>query len=134
MDAVSLMNVFAAGLVPLFVGYAWYHPKIFGAHWVRLMRITPEMAERGQVKRLRYSLYSICAGVATAFVMSLVASAWDIESIPHSIGLAFLLWLGFMVPTSLGDVLWELKPSALYFIDASYWLISFIAMALILSL
>ena len=132
MDVFEVPNVLAAGLVPLIVGFFWYHPRVFGAPWVRMMCITPEMAERGQGSRMRHTLVSLVAGVAAASVMSLVAAAWGAESIAGTVWLAFLLWLGFMVPTSLGDVLWELKPRTLYLIDSAYWLVSFTAMALVL--
>src|SRR3989344_5663905 len=66
MDVFEVPNVLAAGLVPLIVGFFWYHPRVFGAPWVRMMSITPEMAERGQGSRMRHTLISLVAGVAAA--------------------------------------------------------------------
>lgn len=129
---LTILPVVAAGLVPLIVGAAWYHPRVFGRPWVRLMRVTPEMADRGQPKRLRYTLVSLVGGLVTAFVMRMLSDAWGAEQVPQALALATLAWAGFMIPTSLGDVLWELKPFTLYAIDALYWLVSFILMALIL--
>jgi len=41
-------------------------------------------------------------------------------------------WIGFVAPAMLGQVLWEQKPFSLYLINAGYWLVSFIAMAIVL--
>ena len=132
MDVFEVPNVLAAGLVPLIVGFFWYHPRVFGAPWVRMMRITPEMAERGQGSRMRHTFVSLVAGIVAASVMSVIATVWGAESVAGTIWLALLLGVGFMVPTSLGDVLWELKPLKLYLIDSIYWLVSFIVIGPVL--
>jgi len=45
-----------------------------------------------------------------------------------------LAWLGLVVPVSLGIVLWEGKSWKLWFINASSYLVTLLAMGIILGL
>ena len=80
-----------------------------------------------------YAFLALLAGMLLAWVMNYVAIAFGIYDWVGAIfELALWCWLGFVVPTMLGMVLWEQKPVKLYLINVLYWLVSFIAMALIL--
>lgn len=102
---------------------------------MRLANVTPEMAERGKKMMPLSILLSLFGGMLIAYVMNYVGIAFHIYDWVGAIfELALWSWLGFVVPTSLGTILWEQRPFKLYLINVLYWLVTFIAMALILVL
>lgn len=133
MIAVSLLPIAASGVASVLIGWIWYHPRVFGTTWMRLANITPEMAERGKKMMPLSVVLSLCGSMLVAYVMNYVGIAFHIYDWVGAIfELALWCWLGFVVPTSLGMVLWEQRPLKLYFINVFYWLVTLMVMALIL--
>lgn len=131
---VTFWPILAAGVASVLIGWVWYHPKVFGAAWMRLANVTPEMAERGKERMPFYVIFALLASMLVAYVMNYFGIAWGVYDWIGAIELGFWCWLGFVAPTMLGMVLWEQKPFRLYLINALYWLVAFVAMALILQL
>lgn len=132
MNILTFLPIIAAGLANLILGYIWYHPKVFGSAWMRLSNVTPEMAEKGGRRSHLYGILALVAGMAVASVMSYLASISGTQDPLHAIYLGALLWVGFIAPTMLGTILWDHKSIWFYCINAGYWLVSFIVIALIL--
>lgn len=133
MIVVSFWPIVAAGIASVLIGWVWYHPRVFGSAWMRLANVTPEMAERGKKMMPLHALIGLCASMFIAYVMNYVGIAFQIyDWVGAVFDLALWCWLGFVVPTMLGQVLWEQRPFKLYLINAFFWLVSFVAMALIL--
>lgn len=133
MVAVTLWPILAAGVSSILIGWIWYHPRVFGTTWMRLANVTPEMAERGKKMMPLSVILSLCGSMLVAYVMNYVGIAFHIfDWVGAIFELALWCWLGFIVPTSLGMVLSEQRPLKLYLINVFYWLVAFIAMALIL--
>lgn len=134
MYEVTLMPIVIAAIANVILGFLWYHPSVFGGAWMRLTGITPELAERGK-KRMPISVIAaFLASMVVAYVMSYFGIAWGVFDWLSAIELGFWLWIGFTAPAMLGSVLWDQKPLRLYFINALFWLVSFIVMAVILVL
>lgn len=133
MIVVTIWPIVAAGIAAVLIGWVWYHPRVFGTTWMRLANVTPEMAERGKKMMPLSVMLSLCGSMLIAYVMNYIGIAFYIyDWVGAVFELALWSWLGFVVPTSLGIVLWEQRPLKLYFINIFYWLVTFVAMALIL--
>lgn len=130
--AVPVFSIIIAGIASALVGFLWYHPRVFGAAWMRMSNVTPEMANASRRGMLVRALVALVAATIAAFVMSFFMLAWGISDWIGCVVLAFWCWLGFVAPAMLGQVLWERKPFALYLINSLYWLVSFVIIALIL--
>jgi hypothetical protein len=46
---MNYLSLIAAALVPMAVGFVWYHPKTFGNTWMRAAGITEEMIKTGNM-------------------------------------------------------------------------------------
>ena len=46
MIEVSFLPIFFAGVASIVIGFAWYHPKVFGGAWMRLSNLSPEAVEK----------------------------------------------------------------------------------------
>jgi len=132
MTVATLWGVLIAGIASVLLGWAWYHPKVFGTAWMRMTGMTPEMAERGKKRMHLMAVFGLIASMVVAWVMSYVGVLLGVYDWFGAVELGFWCWLGFVAPTMLGMVLWDQKPFRLYLINALYWLASFIVMALIL--
>jgi len=132
---VTFWPIVAAGVASVLIGWVWYHPRVFGTIWMRLANVTPEMAERGKKMMPLSVILSLAGSMLIAYVMNYVGIAFHIfDWVGAVFELALWCWLGFVVPTSLGTILWEQRPFKLYLINTLYWLVTFIVMALILVL
>lgn len=129
---INLLSVLIAALSSVVLMYVWYHPKVFGSAWARMSGITPEMAEKGKRRMPLMMVLALIASIIVAYVMTYFSIAWGVFDWIGAIELGFWCWAGFTAPTMIGMVLWEQKSFKVYLINASYWLVSFVVMALIL--
>ena len=134
MTEASLWPIVAAGIASTLLGWVWYHPKVFGTAWMRMSGITPEMAERGKKRMPLYALIAFLASMIVAYVMRHFAIAWGVYEWVGAVELGLWLWIGFVMPPMLGMILWEHKPVRLYLINTLYWLVAFVAIAIVLVL
>ena len=132
MYEVSFLPIFVSGIVTVIIAFGWYHPKVFGSAWMRMAGISPEAAERGKKKMPIAVAAAFFSSMLIAYVMNYFGGAWGVYDIVGAVELGAWSWLGFVAPTMLGIVLWEQKPFKLYLINALYWLVSFIAIAITL--
>lgn len=81
------------------------------------------------------------AGTYFLMILSTLVSVLVLGTFIHSLGatdamtgavIAFFVWLGFVTPITLGSVLWEGKPWALWMINNGYNLVSYMIMGAIL--
>lgn len=132
MIEVTLIKVLAAGFSSVVLGFIWYHPRVFGAAWMRLVNMTPEMAARGKRRMPLNTVFAMLSGMLVAYVMGYVGIAWGFYDWIGAIVLGLWSWIGFVAPTMFSLVLWEQRSFKLYLIDALYWLAAFLVIAIIL--
>ncbi len=128
----AVVPILLAGVVSAVIGFAWYHPRVFGGVWMRLSGVTPETVERGKKKMHVYASLALLASIVAAYVLHWLIVATDARGILGAVKLAVLAWFGFVAPAMSGIVLWEQKPVALYLVNTLYWLVSFVVMSVVL--
>lgn len=68
----NFIAVFAAALIPMVVGFIWYHDKVFGKRWQVLAEMTPEKmqgANMGRIFGISYLLSVLAAITLNVFVV-----------------------------------------------------------------
>ncbi len=53
----SYLAIVLAGLIPMILGFVWYHPKVFGAAWMKSLGFTEETLRQGNM--------AVTMGIAT---------------------------------------------------------------------
>ncbi len=134
MYEVTLWPVLAAGIANLVIGFIWYHPSVLGTIWMQLAGIAPAQMEAGKKKMPIIMIVAVLAAVVMAYVMAHFGIAWGVFDVVGAVELAFWLWIGFVVPVSLGVVLWEGKSVKLFAINVGYWLVAMVVASIILVL
>ena len=69
-----------------------------------------------------------------AYVLAHFLIIGEAITISDALQIAFWLWLGFIVTTKLGDVLWGDDPVALYILNIAQYLVAMSVMSIILTL
>ncbi len=130
--SVNYLAVVVAAVVSIIIGSLWYSPLLFGNVWMRLQRFTKKDMDKAKQKGMVKSYIMASIGsLVTAFVLGYLIDMIG-KDVYTGILLALLAWLGFIVTTSLGSVLWEGKPVSLYVLNILFHLVNLVVMGLIL--
>lgn len=133
MYEIALLPVIVAAVVNVAIGFAWYHPSVFGTMWMNWSGVRPNMEEAK--KKMPVSVgAAFLASVLTAYVLNHFGIAWGVFDAVAAFELGFWTWAGFVAPVMLGIVLWEGKPIKLYVLNIAYWLVALVAMSEVLVL
>lgn len=107
-----LWGVVGSGvLVSVILGSIWYGP-LFGKKWMSLMGVDPNDSKRMEEgKKNMWKMYGIqmVSSAVTIAVLTIVVQNFDAILPKEIIGISLLVWIGFVVPTEVGAVLWSGK-------------------------
>lgn len=135
---INYWAVIVAAIVNFILGYLWFGP-VFGKAWMKASGMQkPAVIDEAMKK-------SMMRGYAGTFVGSLLmsyalshfilfAAAYMGGSLMMS-GLitAFWMWVGFILPVTVGVVFWDNKSWKYWTVTYTYYLVGLLAMAAILS-
>lgn len=132
---INLLAVLVAALASMVIGSMWYSPMLFGNIWQKYsgVKMDPKADKKAQQKMM---LTSFGLGFLSSLVMGAVLAQLivltDMEGAAGGAQVAFWTWLGFVVTTQLGAVIWEMKSYKLLLIGASNMLVTLLVMGVIL--
>ena len=136
MVPINYLAVLASTIMMMVLGFLWYGP-IFGKQWQSLMGFTAEDMNEAKAKGM-VKTYAIMA--LGALVMSFVlahslifaSNYMKVTGVVAGLEVGIWNWLGFIVPVSIGSVLWDGKPWKYWVITYGYNLVGMLTMAAIL--
>jgi ABC-type transporter Mla maintaining outer membrane lipid asymmetry permease subunit MlaE len=134
---INYWAVLVAAAANIVVGTLWYGP-LFGKAWKRMMGFTDEAMRQMKMTVKGAYLGGIVTALLIAYVLAHDAFVWGSffgaeATFGFALSLAFWVWLGYVVTTQAGSVLWEGRPWKLFFLNAAQSLVSLIVMASILT-
>lgn len=136
MVPINYWAVIVSAILAIGLGYLWYGP-LFGRQWVAMMGWSHDDIEQ-KLRRGVGPQYLLQAVSALVMAFALAHSIIFAGSFLHQSGLfagleaAMWSWLGFVVPVSLGSVLWDGKPWKLWMLNVGYYLVMLLMMGAIL--
>ncbi len=108
------------------LGFIWYGP-LFGKKWMALSNIhMPEEKPSFSVMIKPIILSFIGSALMTFTLASSIVfhdAFYQTAGLVSALGMAFLLWLGFIVPVYFNFAGWEGKSWTLFFINTGYWFV-----------
>lgn len=138
----SLISWGAVGLgvlVSIILGSIWFGP-LFGKKWMSLMGIDPndtKKIEEGKKHMWKLYLIQMIASVMTVATLSVVVNTFDSFTKGEVVKTSLMLWLGFVVPSEIGSVLWSGKTfkqmRKIFLLNAGYGLILFVLLGCIIA-
>ena len=95
-----------------------------------------ELFQRGQeMKKGAGKLYAMAflASLVSAAVLAKFFGAMGVDAVLYGLKIAFAVWLGFVATVQLTATLFGKKPIVLFFIDTGYQFVSYVVMAVVLT-
>ena len=117
---------YLAVIVVTVIGYVimalWYSSMFFGNLWMRLTKIKGAKMSPGIM------IIGLIAGFITTLVLASIISLVSITGFIDGALAGVCLWLGFLAPFLLNEVLYEKRKFALYLLNVvGYLLILFVS-------
>jgi hypothetical protein len=126
---INYLAVIVAAIINMAVGAAWYSSALFAKSWSKATGRS--MEEMGSAKS--GYLISTIGSLLIAWVLADFAHKLGLTSLASGLGLGFLAWIGFVVPTYASSYVFEGRPQKLYNINVGYYLVSFLLMGAIVT-
>lgn len=108
------------------LGFVWYGP-LFGKQWMKLSGIVMPDQKPSMSVMLKPIILSFIGAILMTSILSFSIVFHNVyymtSGIVPALSMAFLLWLGLIVPAYLNITGWEGKTWALFFINTGYWLV-----------
>ena len=126
---IHWLAVLVAGLSGFAVGGAWYGP-LFLKPWLRAEGKTKEQMGGGHPAMV-FGLAGLC-NVFSALILDHVFGTYGDPDMKLSVAIALGVAFGFVVPAYGVNYLFAGRKLALFLIDAGYWVVTYLAMAVVL--
>jgi hypothetical protein len=137
MVPVNYLAIVASAILMMVIGYLWYGP-LFGKRWTALLGLPSDAMSNARTTEAKISY--LIMGLAALLMSFILAHAiifantyMQITGIVAGMLVGVMNWLGFVVPVSLGTVLWERKPWILWVINAGYYLVVLVIIGAVLA-
>ncbi|MBU2103602.1 DUF1761 domain-containing protein [Patescibacteria group bacterium] len=136
--AINYWAILLCVVVAVVLGTLWYGP-FFGKSWMRIVGIKKQDDMTPAVKRMMMRSYglSLITSFGMAYVLAHVlyytTEVTRIAGVNTGVQVALWSWIGFVVPATIGSVLWEDRPWKYWFITAGYYLVLLVSMGVILA-
>ncbi len=136
--AINYWAIVLCVVVAVVLGTLWYGP-LFGKAWMRIVGIKKPDEMTPAIKRTMMRSYtlSLITSFGMAYVLAHVlyytTAITRVAGVNTGVQVALWSWIGFVVPATIGSVLWEDRPWKYWFITAGYYLVTLIVMGVILA-
>ena len=127
MEQPNLFAVIVAAIIPMIIGALWYSPVMFAKKWMALIGKTEEEIKKSMNPMKMYGL-SFVASLVMAYVLAHIVINAGYSGFGGGMQAGFWLWLGFVLTTNSSSVLFESRPSGLYWMNVFYYLVCILLM------
>ena len=126
MPQVNIVAIIVGALIPMIMGFIYYHPKVFGNAWMSTIGMTPESAKKGNMGVI-FGVSLLMSILLSWFLLIFVdgpgqEGAYD--SFKHGAFHGFELGLLVAMPIMVTNSLFEQKNFKYMAINLGYWLIT----------
>jgi hypothetical protein len=109
LSDINVLAVLVAGVIHMAAGLVWFAKPFFGRAWVQLTG-----------KDLKPDPRWIAAGIlghqVIALALAVIVSLAGATTVAGGLGVAVLVWAGFVVTLEIGELIWERIPFRLFLI------------------
>jgi hypothetical protein len=130
---VNNVAVLVAAIVSMVLGAIWHGP-LFGKVWMKAAGKTQKDIDGAKGEMPKMYAITFIGALVTAYILAVFIGWAGANTIALAVILSFLIWLGFVVTSALGPVVWENRNQQLFLISVSYSFVSLIIMAAIIVL
>ena len=136
--SINYLSIILAGIASMAIGFAWYSNLMFAKPWMKEMKYTQESIKSDQASMGKMYALSFVLSLVTAYVlthvMAMSTNFYHYSALSTGLSSAFWMWLGFIAPVQMTDVMFGKKTWTLFLINTGYQLATVLAMGLIIAL
>ena len=125
---MNYLAIILSAVASMIIGSIWYGP-LFGKKFMQLMEMDKWSPERqAEEKKKMGKLYAmqLVASLLMFYVLSVFIAKEATMGVGAGINVALLTWIGFVVPTQLGNAIWGGKME-LFWLGAGNMLLTLLA-------
>lgn len=124
MNSINFLPIVVSSLVGFGLSSLWYSPILFGKEWMESQKFSLDKLDAMNKSNVVQSyILQFVFTLITFTVLAFVISMADVRSSTDGAFLGLLAWLGFIVPTSLSNLLWKKETFTLVLIDSINYLL-----------
>ena len=97
---INLLAVLAAWIIHIVMGLIWFRPELFGNEWTRLTGKELKPASQWIIPGFIGHLFMI-------LVLVVLIKLTNSTSGVSGLFIGLLVWIGFIVPMEIGELVWE---------------------------
>lgn len=128
LQEVNLLAVLLAAIVYFILGGIWYSPKVFGHYWTAHHGL-----DMDQLKPPVWVYFAeFFLDLLTAYVLAVFISLSSKTGWKDGIGVAFWIWLGFVLTFELSGMIWAKKSFKTIGVNAGFALVGLLLMGAII--
>ena len=128
---VNLVAVVVAAIASVVLGALWYGP-LFGKVWMKATGKTKADIDKAKGDMPKLYAITFVGALVTAYVLAVFISWAQATTIALAVIFGFLVWVGFVLTSSLGPLVWEDRNQQLFLIGVGYSFVSLIIMSAII--
>jgi hypothetical protein len=122
---INFLAVFVAWIIHIVLGLIWFRPELFGKEWGRLTGKELKPAKKWILPGFMGHLFMI-------FVLSIFIKLSNSNNGLNGLLIGLLMWIGFIVPMEIGELVWEKIPFRLFLIRTGNQLVGIMVSGFIL--
>lgn len=137
MPPINWLSILIATLIPMLLGFVYYHKALFGKAWMASLGMTEEDIQKGNMGMI-FGVSLVCAFLIAFFVVFNVNGPGqegvnrEFDTFKHGMGHGLILSILFVVPIMITNGLFERKKWKNLLINAGYWILCLMIMGGIL--
>ena len=128
LGSVNWLAIVVCVVVAMISGFIWYHPKLFFNPWWSGLG---KSGQPGDPNPMIW-VFTILAAFVQALFVSFMLNTMGVTTAAAGATAAFMLWLGFVAPTSLANKLFAGHGFNVWAIEAGNHLVNFLLFGAIL--
>lgn len=133
VTGINYIPVLFASIASMIIGFAWYSPSLFGKRWMKLMGYTPKSLEKDKQGMGKVFLLSFLSTIVMALVLANIIRYIGFVRWQAGAYVGFWMWLGFIAPVQMTQVLFGKQSWELFGINTGHQLASILVMGAILA-
>jgi hypothetical protein len=125
-QSINWLSILVAAIIPMVVGFLWYHPKTFGNAWMKGIGMTEEKMKSANMG-LTYGLALVLSAVLSFFLLQFNNGAGqegEFDTFGHGVAHGIVLTLFLVTPILTTKKLFEQSSWTNLFINLGYWAVS----------
>ncbi len=131
MPPFNWLSLLIATLIPMLLGFVYYHKALFGKAWMTSLGITEEDIQKGNMGMI-LGISFVSAFFIAVFMCANVngpgqeGASGEFDTLKHGMGHGLLIGLLLITPVFITNGLFERKNWTNILINAGYWIICLI--------